>query len=291
MQVKGAQVGGNDPGQFVGALSIEQLFGDDPKYTYYRDNNPRLQQVLDLVADAKNRTGQDVDPVQFYKDVATASFSNGVAPRSSTSSVSEAPAGNSNYDKSVGVVDKVVEHLGASTEDMTVNNSTSAGDPNNDIKTEERDYYYRAFMDYLDAMQQSWKSANEEQRANWERAARWNEQMYDTRYQRTVADLKKAGINPLLIGGALSSQGSVSMSAAAGFSPSMPSTPYTSTSSSEISGMFNLYSTLINMTSNERVAFLQDKTKNKEIDKAYANNFVSTLGRLLGSGLTAAAMA
>lgn len=213
----------------------------------------------------------------------TPSASSGsVFPHSSIAAPSISPAVNSNYSASVGVVDDVVNKTAADTGTMTTDNSTSAGDPNNSIKNEEREYYFRAFMDYLDAMQQSWKAANDEQRANWERAARWNEQMYDTRYQRTVADLKKAGINPLLIGGALSSQGSVSMSAAAGFSPSMPSTPYSSTSSSEISGLFSLYNTLINMTSSERIAYLQNVTKNREIDMSFVNTFVSTLGRMLG---------
>lgn len=162
---------------------------------------------------------------------------------------------------------------------VTGNDSTSS----NPMISDELDVNKGAYSEYLQDFIDAWNEANTVSKENWQLAADWNEEMYNTRYQRTVEDLKRAGVNPLLISSALSSQYSPTVGSPSSISPTLPSVPYSTTGASEISGLFNLYSTLIKSDTDTRIAILQDVTNNRAISQREAEMWIDGIGGILES--------
>lgn len=125
--------------------------------------------------------------------------------------------------------------------------------------------------------------ANDQQLSNWQAAADWNERMYRDQWKMQVEGLREAGINPLMMAGALRASSVPQMSAASVVAPSFPSNEFSATANTEIAGLYSLYATLQTLDSEERRAELARILGYAELSQKAADSILRFIGSFVPS--------
>lgn len=152
-------------------------------------------------------------------------------------------------------------------------------DPDVDIlKDQEVESIQNQWKSFLAEYERIYDEANDAQRANWQAAADWNERMYRDQWKMQAEGLREAGINPLMMAGALRASSVPQMSAASVVAPSFPSNEFSATADTEIAGLYSLYATLSTLQSEERRAELARILGYAELSQKAADSILRFIG-------------
>lgn len=151
------------------------------------------------------------------------------------------------------------------------------------IKDEEVESIRNQWQSFLSEYERIIGEANDQQLANWQAAADWNERMYRDQWKIQSEGLREAGINPLMMAGALRSSSVPQMSAASVVSPSFPSNDFSATANTEIAGLYSLYATLQTLNSEERRAELSRILGYAELSQRAAESIFRFIGSFIPS--------
>lgn len=124
--------------------------------------------------------------------------------------------------------------------------------------------------------------ANDQALKNWNTWLDEYKKFYGNRYQMQVEDMRKAGINPLLIGHSLAPAAGINIPAIDTFKSDTFNPQYSMTASAQVSGLYNLYSTLVKSDTDKQIAILQNELGLKQVDAQNVRTFVQAISSILG---------
>lgn len=100
------------------------------------------------------------------------------------------------------------------------------------------------------------------QQASADKAMQFQKMMSDTQFSRAMADLKNAGVNPLLVAsGGLSAGGASGSSASGSSGPGQSGSVNRINASGVLSSLSSIFNTFINSSTSKDIAFVNNLTK------------------------------